>query len=98
MFIARAPFRYQKFDEYMGLIVSEQIAAAIVLNIFNLAVDGMGIIAIVCYINENHIPTTNNMLAPKDCPVITMMETDTYKSILPMFRRIRRKCYNLMKR
>lgn len=53
----RAPFGYQKSEEKFGQIVADPEAAAIVQDIFKLFVDGMGITAIVRYLNENNIPT-----------------------------------------
>ena len=58
MFIGpRAPFGYQKSAEEFGQIVPDSEAAAIVQSIFRLFADGMGITAIVRYLNENNIPT-----------------------------------------
>ena len=58
MFIGpRAPFGYQKSKEEFGQIVPDSEAAAIVQSIFKLFADGMGITAIVRYLNENSIPT-----------------------------------------
>lgn len=53
----RAPFGYQKSEEKFGQIVPDPEAAVIVQDIFKLFVDGMGITAIVRYLNENNIPT-----------------------------------------
>lgn len=53
----RAPFGYQKSKEDFGQIVPDSEAAAIVQSIFKLFADGMGITAIVRYLNENNIPT-----------------------------------------
>lgn len=53
----RAPFGYQKSKEEFGQIVPDSKAAAIVQRIFKLFADGMGITAIVRYLNENNIPT-----------------------------------------
>lgn len=58
MFIGpRAPFGYQKSKEEFGQIIPDSEAAAIVQSIFKLFADGMGITAIVRYLNENNIPT-----------------------------------------
>lgn len=58
MFIGpRAPFGYQKSEEEFGQIVPDSEAASIVQSIFKLFADGMGITAIVRYLNENNIPT-----------------------------------------
>lgn len=58
MFIGpRAPFGYQKSKEEFGRIVPDSEAASIVQSIFKLFADGMGITAIVRYLNENNIPT-----------------------------------------
>lgn len=58
MFIGpRAPFGYQKSEEKFGQIVPDSEAASIVQSIFKLFADGMGITAIVRYLNENNIPT-----------------------------------------
>ena len=58
MFIGpRAPFGYQKSKEEFGQIVPDSEAAAIVQYIFKLFTNGMGITAIVRYLNENNIPT-----------------------------------------
>lgn len=53
----RAPFGYQKSKEEFGQIVPDSEAATIVQSIFKLFSDGMGITAIVRYLNENNIPT-----------------------------------------
>lgn len=53
----RAPFGYQKSEEEFGQIIVDPEAAVIVQDIFKLFVDGMGITAIVRYLNENNIPT-----------------------------------------
>lgn len=58
MFIGpRAPFGYQKSKEEFGQIISDSEAAAIVQNIFMLFADGIGITALVRYLNKNNIPT-----------------------------------------
>lgn len=58
MFIGpRAPFGYQKSKEEFGQIIPDSEAAAIMQSIFKLFADGMGITAIVRYLNENNIPT-----------------------------------------
>lgn len=58
MFIGpRAPFGYQKSAEKFGQIVPDSETACIVQSIFKLFADGMGITAIVRYLNENNIPT-----------------------------------------
>lgn len=53
----RTPFGYQKSKEEFGQIVPDSETAAIVQSIFKLFADGMGITAIVHYLNENRIPT-----------------------------------------
>lgn len=53
----RAPFGYQKSKEEFGQIVPDSESAAIVQKIFKLFADGMGITALVRYLNENSIPT-----------------------------------------
>lgn len=58
MFIGpRAPFGYQKSVSDHNQLVPDPIAAITVRKIFELAANGMGITAIVRYLNEKEIPT-----------------------------------------
>ena len=53
----RAPFGYQKAASNPSQLVPDPIAAITVRKIFELAADGMGVTAIVRYLNEKGIPT-----------------------------------------
>lgn len=53
----RAPFGYIKSEEDRTRIIPDPEAAEIVKKIFDIAADGVGITAIVRYLNENHIST-----------------------------------------
>ena len=53
----RAPFGYQKSKENKSQLVPDPGAAIIVRKIFELAANGMGMTAIVRYLNEQGIPT-----------------------------------------
>ena len=53
----RAPFGYQKSASNPSELVPDPIAAITVRKIFELAADGMGVTAIVRYLNEKGIPT-----------------------------------------
>ena len=54
----RAPFGYQKSTSNRNQLVPDPIAAITVRKIFELAANGMGVTAIVRYLNEKEIPTT----------------------------------------
>ena len=53
----RAPFGYQKSASNRNQLVPDPIAAITVRKIFELAANGMGVTAIVRYLNEKEIPT-----------------------------------------
>ena len=53
----RAPFGYQKSASDRNQLIPDPIAAIIVRKIFELAANGMGVTAIVRYLNEREIPT-----------------------------------------
>ena len=53
----RAPFGYQKSESNHEQLIPDPKAAIIVRKIFELAVNGTGVTAIVRYLNENEIPT-----------------------------------------
>ena len=53
----RAPFGYQKSISDRNQLVPDPIAAITVRKIFELAANGMGVTAIVRYLNEKEIPT-----------------------------------------
>ena len=53
----RAPFGYQKSTSNRNQLVPDPIAAITVQKIFELAANGMGVTAIVRYLNEKEIPT-----------------------------------------
>ena len=53
----RAPFGYQKSTTNRNQLVPDSIAAIIVRKIFELAANGMGVTAIVRYLNEKENPT-----------------------------------------
>lgn len=53
----RAPFGYQKSESNHDQLIPDPKAAIIVRKIFELAVNGTGVTAIVRYLNENEIPT-----------------------------------------
>ena len=53
----RAPFGYQKSTSSRNQLVPDPIAAITVRKIFELAANGMGVTAIVRYLNEKEIPT-----------------------------------------
>ena len=53
----RAPFGYQKSTTNRNQLVPDPIAAITVRKIFELAANGMGVTAIVRYLNEKEIPT-----------------------------------------
>ena len=53
----RAPFGYQKSTSNRNQLVPDPIAAITVRKIFELAANGMGVTAIVRYLNEKEIPT-----------------------------------------
>ena len=53
----RAPFGYQKSTPNRNQLVPDPIAAITVRKIFELAANGMGVTAIVRYLNEKGIPT-----------------------------------------
>ena len=53
----RAPFGYQKSISNRNQLVPDPIAAITVRKIFELAANGMGVTAIVRYLNEKEIPT-----------------------------------------
>ena len=53
----RAPFGYQKSTLNQNQLVPDPIAAITVRKIFELAANGMGVTAIVRYLNEKEIPT-----------------------------------------
>lgn len=58
MFIGpRAPYGYRKSDENHFVIEPDPDAAGIVRTIFGMASDGIGITAIVRYLNEQAVPT-----------------------------------------
>lgn len=58
MFIGpRAPYGYRKSDENHFVIEPDPDAACIVRTIFDMASDGIGITAIVRYLNEQAVPT-----------------------------------------
>ena len=52
-----APFGYQKSASNQNQLVPDPIAAITVRKIFELAANGMGVTAIVRYLNEKEIPT-----------------------------------------
>ena len=54
---ARAPFGYKKSETSRGKMIIDEEAAKIVKKIFELAINDMGLTAIVRYLNENHIST-----------------------------------------
>lgn len=53
----RAPFGYQKAEDNHDQLIPDPKAAIIVRKIFELAANGIGITAIVRYLNEKEIPT-----------------------------------------
>ena len=53
----RAPFGYQKSASKRSQLVPDPIAAITVRKIFELTANGMGVTAIVRYLNEKEIPT-----------------------------------------
>ena len=53
----RAPFGYQKSTSNRNQLVPDPIAAITVRKIFELTANGMGVTAIVRYLNEKEIPT-----------------------------------------
>ena len=53
----RAPFGYQKSASKRSQLVPDPIAAIMVRKIFELTANGMGVTAIVRYLNEKEIPT-----------------------------------------
>lgn len=53
----RAPFGYQKLEANYGQLIPNPQAAIIVRKIFELSANGIGVTAIVRYLNEKGIPT-----------------------------------------
>lgn len=60
------PFGYKKSWEDHTCIVPDYEVAELVKRIFQMAANGVGITAIVCYLNENAIPTQSSMPDQKD--------------------------------
>lgn len=52
-----APFGYQKLESHHGQLIPDPKAAIIIRKIFELAVNGTGVTAIVWCLNEKEIPT-----------------------------------------
>ena len=58
MFILpRAPFGYQKSELDRNKLVPDPVTSIVVRKIFELASSGIGVNAIVRYLNEKEIPT-----------------------------------------